>query len=99
MIGLGGSIAAVTPGALAAGLLVLQTTLVLGAKTLASGKNLTGASIVSVVLVSGNASLALGAQVSATISGNNIVLTSLSALNLAVTTDVGTYQVTVAGWS
>lgn len=90
---------AALPATFAGGFLVMSMTLTSGAKTTASGKNLSAATIVSVTLVSANASAALGAQIAASISGNSVVLASLSAVNLAVPTDTGTYQVVIIGWT
>lgn len=73
-------------------------TLVGGTKTQASGKTLTSAQIVGQpYLVSTNGSLALGAQLQCSISGNNVVVTSYTALGIALGTDVGTYLVSIVG--
>jgi hypothetical protein len=76
----------------------VDVTLVSGTKTLASGLDLSGASIVGAPRLKAlNSTPVLGAQILSSISGNNIVLTSYTAAGAAATTDVSTWTVCLSG--
>lgn len=86
---------AVPSGAAAASLFfALSVTLTGGAKTQASGKTLTNAIVVAVLL--GTPSTAVG-SVRATISGNSVIVTSYTAGAVQAITDASTYIVMLVG--
>ncbi|HEY8925063.1 MAG TPA: hypothetical protein VIU64_11835 [Polyangia bacterium] len=72
----------------------LDVTLVSGTKTQASGKNLSAASVVAVLLKTPSGATG---QCTATISGNNVAVTSFKADATANTTDTSTYTVMLIG--
>lgn len=88
------------PVALAGSILQVTGTLVAGTKTVASGKTLTNAKILGDPYLSAlNATPAAGAAVMVSISGNNVVFTSITALGTTATTDVSSYVVSLVGWT
>ncbi len=84
------------PGYTLAGksILALDVTLVGGTKTQASGSDLSQAIIIGVRLKT--ATTAVGSPV-ATISGNDVIVSSYAANASAAATDASTYTVTLAG--
>ncbi len=80
------------------GFVEVAVALIGGTRTIASGYDLTYAKIAGAPrLTALNASPALGAQIMAAISGNDLVLTSYSVLGAAAVTDVATYTVSLTG--
>lgn len=85
---------AALPATLAAGFFALDVTLVGGTKTQASGRTLSSAIIVAVLLKT--ATTAVG-NVTATISSNNVIVTSYAAGAVQAVTDASTYTVMLVG--
>ncbi len=82
------------PGTFQAGFFTLPVTLVGGTKTQASGKDLSGATIVGVQLTT--PTTAVGSP-SCAISANSVVCTSYAAGAIQAVTDASTYTVTLVG--
>lgn len=75
----------------------IDVALVGSVTTVATGRDLSGASIIGAPNLKSVSGLGFAVQVKAVISGNSIVLTAYTVGGVPLTTDTGTYTVTLVG--